>query len=56
MLAVFEEQHVQPGVQLIIAVTLAKVTLKKNYLLFRKMSAEEKHTALNQKESTSVQS
>ena len=39
----FEEKHVQPGVQLIIAVTLASITLKKTFLLLLKLSTLEKH-------------
>ena len=41
--AVFEEQPFLSGVQLIIAETLAKIALKKPYLIFRKMSAPEKY-------------
>ena len=39
-------KNVLPGMQLVIAVTLAKITLKKPYLLFRKMSTPEKHEKL----------
>ena len=41
--AVFEEQPFLSGVQLIIAETLAKIALKKPYLIFPKMSAPEKY-------------
>ena len=42
----FEKQHVLPGMQLTIAVTLGKITLKKPYLLFQKIKAPETHEKL----------
>ena len=42
----FEEQHALPGMQLTIAVTLGKMTLKRPYLLFQKITAPETHEKL----------
>ena len=54
---IFEKQHVVPRVQLIIAVILVKITLKKSYLLrnYRKLIIPENmDSCLNLKEDTSA--
>ena len=54
---ILEKQRVLSGVQLITEVTLAKITLKKPYLLFQKgIHKKSIEAALNQKQETSVQS
>ena len=45
--ALFEEKHVLLYVLLIIALTLAKITLKKPYLLFQKMCAPENQKSMD---------
>ena len=41
--ALFEEENVLPGLHLLTAGTLVKITLIKPYLLFQNKSAPEKH-------------